>query len=58
MKLENNVTYITPADGNIFADLGFDKDEAFVLQARSQAIIDEKLAIKVSLVESSSFNCL
>lgn len=52
MKSENGVTHITPADGNVFADLGFDADEAIALQNRSQEIIDEKMAIKVTLMES------
>lgn len=54
MKVENGVTHITPADGNVFADLGFVADEAIALQKRSQEIIDEKLAIKVSFMEALS----
>tara|TARA_R110002020_G_scaffold133253_2_gene297362 strand:+ start:171 stop:506 length:336 start_codon:yes stop_codon:yes gene_type:complete len=54
MKVETGVTHITPADGNVFADLGFEADEAIALQKRSQEIIDEKLAIKVSLMEALS----
>ena len=52
MKSETIVSHITPADGNVFADLGFAADEAAELQKRSQQIIDEKTAIKVSLMES------
>ena len=52
MKFENSVTRITAADGNVFADLGFDAREAVDLQTWSQAIIDEKLAIKVTLMEA------
>lgn len=52
MKMGNGVTHITPADGNVFADLGFEADEAIALQKRSQEIIDEKMAIKISLMET------
>lgn len=51
MKSEDGVAHVTPADGNVFADLGFDEREARDLQARSRAIIEEKLAIKISLME-------
>jgi len=51
MNSEDGVTHVTPADGNVFADLGFDEPEARDLQARSRAIIEEKLAIKISLME-------
>ena len=51
MNSEDGVTHVTPADGNVFADLGFDEQEARDLQARSRAIIEEKLAIKISLME-------
>lgn len=54
MMMENGVTHITPADGNVFADLGFEADEAIALQKRSQEIIDEKLAIKVLIMEALS----
>lgn len=40
----------TPADGNVFADLGFDSKEATLLQLESKRIISEKLAIKESLM--------
>lgn len=42
--------HITPIDGNIFADLGFEPEEAAKLQANSKRIISEKLAIKNSLM--------
>ena len=42
--------HITPAGGNVFADLGFDPKEAAALKAESQRIISEKLAIKDSLM--------
>ena len=52
MTIKDGITHVTPADGNVFADLGFDADQARDLQARSRAIIDEKLAIKVSLMDA------
>jgi predicted XRE-type DNA-binding protein len=42
--------HITPAGGNVFADLGFEPEEAAALQAESKRIISEKLAIKESLM--------
>ena len=42
--------HITPADGNVFADLGFEPGEAAALKAESQRIISERLAIKNSLM--------
>ena len=50
MSTETKSTHITPAGGNVFADLGFEPQEAAVLKAESQRIISEKLAIKVSLM--------
>lgn len=52
MNSEHGVRHITPADGNVFADLGFDAEEARALRQRSQDIIAEKLAIKISLMET------
>ena len=46
--------HITPIDGNIFADLGFEPEEAAKLQANSNRIISEKLAIKNSLMSELS----
>ena len=50
MKTDTKSAHITPVDGNVFADLGFDPGEAAKLQAHSQNIISEKLAIKASLM--------
>ena len=47
-------THITRAGGNVFADLGFEREEAAGLKAESQRIIFEKLAIKGSLDGRSS----
>ncbi len=42
--------HITPAKGNVFADLGFDATEAAQLKAESQRVISKKLAIKAELM--------
>lgn len=46
MSIETKSVHMTPVGGNVFADLGFEPDEAAALKARSQEIISEKLAIK------------
>ena len=50
MSIETKSMHITPAGGNVFADLGFEPAEAAALKAESQRIISEKLAIKDSLM--------
>lgn len=50
MIADTKSRHITPADGNIFADLGFSPEEAATLKAESQRIISEKLAIKQGLI--------
>lgn len=50
MSTETDSAHITPVGGNVFADLGFDTEEAAALQAESQRIIADKLAIKESLM--------
>lgn len=42
MKVDTKLRHMTPADGNIFADLGFDPEEAAALKAESDRIIAEK----------------
>ena len=42
--------HITPAGANIFAELGFESDEASKLLSESNKIISEKLAIKETLM--------
>lgn len=54
MSIETKSMHITPAGGNIFADLGFDAEEAKILQAKSKKIISEKLAIKEQLMTEIS----
>jgi predicted XRE-type DNA-binding protein len=44
--------HITPAGGNVFADLGFSPAEAKALQAQMRQVIDKKLAIKTQLMDS------
>jgi predicted XRE-type DNA-binding protein len=50
VSIEIKSKHITPAGGNVFADLGFESEEAAALKAESQRIISEKLAIKESLM--------
>jgi len=50
MNSKNKSAHVTPVGGNVFADLGFDAQEAAALKAQSQRIISEKLAIKESLM--------
>lgn len=51
MSIETKITHITPAGGNVFADLGFEPEEAAALKAESQRIISEKLAIREALMD-------
>ncbi len=51
MSTETKSMHITPADGNVFADLGFSTEEAAALKARSNKIIAEKIAIKEQLMQ-------
>lgn len=46
--------HITPAGGNVFADLGFPPEEAAALQAESKRIISEKQLIKEQLMNEIS----
>jgi predicted XRE-type DNA-binding protein len=50
MTIDTKSRHITPAGGNVFADLGFEPDEAAALLADSKRIISEKLAIKEQLM--------
>lgn len=50
MSIETRSMHITPVGGNVFADLGFEPEEAAALQAESKRIISEKLAIKECLM--------
>lgn len=50
MSTSTKSEHVTPAGDNLFADLGFNTEEAADLQARSQRIISGKLAIKHALM--------
>ena len=50
MNAKKIITHRTPADGNIFADLGFPPEEAARLLAEADQTIDEKRALKQSLM--------
>ena len=49
---DNVSAHITPAGGNVFADLGFGAAEAKALQAQVREVIAKKLAIKKQLMDS------
>lgn len=44
MSIEKKSMHVTPAGGNVFADLGFEPGEAASLKAESGRIISEQLA--------------
>ena len=50
MTIDTKSTHITPVNGNIFADLGFDYDEATKLKAESNQIITEKEANNITVI--------
>lgn len=50
MSTKKIITHRTPADGNIFADLGFSPDEAARLLAEADQAIDKKRALKQVLM--------
>lgn len=50
MKIDTKIRHETPANGNVFLDLGFSPEEAAALKADSQRIIAEKQAIKENLM--------
>lgn len=41
MSIETKSMHITPVGGNVFADLGFEPEEAASLQAESKRIISK-----------------
>jgi predicted XRE-type DNA-binding protein len=47
----SGTTHVTPADGNVFADLGFAPKEAKKLLSESNRRISETLAIKRALMD-------
>ena len=50
MSTKKIITHRTPADGNIFADLGFEPEEAKRLLAEADQAFDEKRALKKTLM--------
>jgi predicted XRE-type DNA-binding protein len=54
MSIDTKSRHITKSGGNVFADLGFEPDEAAALLADSKRIISEKLAIKERLMTEIS----
>ena len=49
MNKDSKTQHITLATGSVFSDLGFVTEEAAALEAASQQVISEKLAISDSL---------
>ena len=49
-KIDTKIRHVTHTDGNIFADLGFDQQEARELHANSMRKIENTLAIKEALM--------
>ncbi|QCT87494.1 helix-turn-helix domain-containing protein [Escherichia sp. E4742] len=50
-KTDSDIRHVTPSAGNVFADLGFDKQEAEKLYADSLSEIENTLVIKEQLME-------
>lgn len=50
--LDSLAGHITPAGGNVFADLGFEPAEAAALYEQTQKVIAKKLAIKAQLMDT------
>lgn len=53
-RVKSKTELITPADGNVFLDLGFEPEEAARLLAETDRAISEKLAIKEHLMAEIS----
>jgi len=53
-EIDVQIRHITPADGNVFLDLGFDPEEAAALHADSQSKIAQEIAIKEQLMKEIS----
>lgn len=50
MSTKKESMHITPVGGNVFADLGFEPEEAAKLLADTDNVISEKLVIKEKLM--------
>ena len=44
-KIDTTIRYTTEANGNVFADLGFETQEATALKQASQQLIENKLML-------------
>jgi len=55
MNIDTASRHITPADGNVFADLGFEPEEAATLKAESQRRISESIITHVTPVGGNVF---
>lgn len=53
-KVPSIIEHTTPADGNVFLDLGFEPEEAARLLAKAEKQYAEKLALKESLMSEIS----
>ncbi|KAB8313230.1 XRE family transcriptional regulator [Erwinia endophytica] len=53
-KIETGTTHVTKADGNVFADLGFEPEEATRLLAQSNAEIARADELKKQLMQAIS----
>ena len=49
MKIDTEFRHVTPADGNIFLDLGFPPEEAEKLKAESTLLTETKLTLAQSI---------
>lgn len=54
MGIKVKSEHITPADGNVFNDLGFEPEAATALYAESQRVIAEKLSSKNKVEKANS----
>lgn len=49
MKSDVGIEHVTPADGNIFLDIGFDEEEAVALKAELDREVAQREALKEQL---------
>jgi predicted XRE-type DNA-binding protein len=52
--IDTEIRHVTPAGANLFADLGFDAEEAARLDAALRAEIDQALLLKRQLMDELS----
>ena len=53
MRNKHGTTHITPADGNIFLDLGHDPKTAAKMLAETDRAIERKLALNPKLIDTT-----